>query len=619
MSPSDQLDELMLRWEEARRAGSDRTPETLCGQCPQLTEELRQRIQAVEAMEQVLGVQTNDPHQTVVGDSKVIANLPAWESLPHIPGYHVLRLLDQGGMGVVYEAIQINLGRKVAVKMISHVRHGDTLVARFQAEAAAAAQLQHPNFVQIFEVGQVRGRPFFSMEFVDGGSLAQLIARQPLSPRRAAEFMETLAQAVHTAHERGIVHRDLKPSNVMITADGTPKIADFGLAKRLDDDSGQTQTGEILGTPNYMAPEQAEGKKDQIGPATDVYALGAMFYELLTTKPPFQGASGLELLRLVAFQEPVAPSRLVPAIPRDLEAICLKCLEKAPSQRYASARDLADDLRRFLDGQPVMARRIGTVRRTWKWVRRHPQSVALAGVLVAALALLVSFPGLSWFREYRARRQVRLQAEQDAPLVREILKRNCSECHNGQPGDIKRNFDILKYPQLLEAERKIVVPGAPHNSLLMQRISDGSMPPEEEEQRLPRLSEKELEILRDWIQGGAPPFSSEEPAQPTPAVVPYSPLAARTKAIFQERCYECHKYDVARGGIKILNHRLLVTVHPVVIPGRPDDSKLFQLITSPRDDRRMPPPRNEALSAEEIATIREWIADGAPPFPKEEP
>jgi hypothetical protein len=486
-------------------------------------------------------------------------------------------------------------------------------VARFRAEAEAAAQLQHPNFVQVFEVGQVNGRPFFSMEYVDGGSLAQLIAREPLPPRRAAELVATLAAAVHAAHERGIVHRDLKPSNVMMTGGGTPKIADFGLAKRLGTDSGHTQTGEILGTPSYMAPEQAEGKKE-IGPSTDVYALGAMLYELLTNKPPFEGISGLDWLRVVTTQDPVAPSRLAPAVPRDLEAICLKCLEKSPARRYASARELAEDLRRFLDGRPVVARRIGTARRVWKWVRRHPLGAALAGALALA-ALLPAFPLVV---DYRARRQARLRAEQQAPLVREILQRNCSECHHTAAGRVKKKFDVLNHQGLLDPERKIVVPGAPEDSRLIQRIADGSMPPEEEETRLPRVTETELAILKEWIAGGAPPFPSEDPQPPTPPVVAYSALAAKTKGIFEERCYECHRYDVARGGIKILHHRLLVTGRKVVVPGRPEESDLFQLITSDDDDRRMPPAPAERLPAEEVDTIRQWIRDGAPPFPKKE-
>jgi mono/diheme cytochrome c family protein len=611
MATSDQIDELMLRWEAARQAGAEPTAEALCAESPHLAEELRQRIRAVRAMERVMGVEKLDPYGTVVSDPGDVPDHAEAEPLPRIPGYELVRVVDQGGMGVVYEAVQVALGRTVAVKMISSLSLRPKLVARFQAEAEAAAQLQHPNFVQVFEVGQVRGRPYFSMEYVGGGSLAQLIARTPLPPRHAAELVETLARAVHTAHERGIVHRDLKPGNVMLADDGTPKIADFGLAKRLGEDSGHTQSGEILGTPNYMAPEQAEGKRDAIGPPTDVYALGAMLYELLTRKPPFDGAGGLDWLRLITTQEPVAPSRLAPGVPRDLEAVCMKCLEKAPAQRYASAQELADDLRRFLDGHPVVARRAGVIRRAWKWVRRHPRKTAL----VAVLAVLAALPLFPLVADYRARRRVRLKAEQQAPLAREILQRNCSECHDRAGAAVKKNFNVLNHAALLDPQRRIVVPGSPDNSRLIQRIADGSMPPEEEETRLPRLSETELAILTDWIAGGAPPFPTDDPEQPPPPVVPYSALAAKTRTIFQENCYDCHKYDVARGGIKILHHRLLVSVRKVVVPGRPEESELFRLLTS-TDDLRMPPAPAEPLTPEEIATIREWILEGAPPFPK---
>jgi mono/diheme cytochrome c family protein len=542
-------------------------------------------------------------------------------------------------MGVVYEAMQTSLGRRVAVKMISGVRLGPTQVARFRTEAQASARLQHANFVQIFEVGQVNGRPFFSMEYVDGGSLAQQLKRTRPGPREAAELIHTLAQAIHTAHECGIVHRDLKPANILLSVAScqlpvaskdsntrtslatdnwplaTPKIADFGLAKRLGDDSGHTRTGEILGTPSYMAPEQAAGQKEHIGPATDVYALGAILYELLAGRPPFQGATALDSLRLVTTQEPVAPSRLAPSTPPELEAICLKCLEKVAHRRYASARELAEDLRRFLNGQPVKARRISTLQRTWKWIRRHPQSVALA----VALSALAIFPVLYLIGEYRAQRDLRLKAEEAAPLAREILHRNCYECHGQDPGKIKKNLDILDHGLLLNTERKIVVPGDPEHSRLIQRIADGSMPPEEEETRLPRLTETELAILRDWILGGAPPLPEPDPRQPTPPVVPYSELAAKTMAIFQEHCYHCHKFgvDKAKGGIKILNYRLLVTVRKVVVPGNPDESGLFKLITSTDDESRMPPAEEgRPLSRREIDTIRQWILEGAPPFPK---
>jgi len=441
--------------------------------------------------------------------------------------------------------------------------------------------------------------------------------------------METLARAVSAAHDRDLVHRDLKPSNILLavshqpsavselTAESCwltaiPKIADFGLAKRLDDESGHTHTGEILGTPSYMAPEQAEGKKDEIGPATDVYALGAILYELLAGVPAFRGISPLDSLRLVVAQEPVAPSRLKPGVPRDLEAICLKCLEKSPARRYASAQALADDLRRFLNGKPVTARHLGPLGRAWKWVRRHPQAVALC----AAVALLAMIPVGLLVAHYRAEQRMQARAVEVAPAVREILQRNCFQCHGKNPKLVRKKLHILNHQDLLDSARRIVVPGSPDDSRLIQRIADGSMPPEEDETRLPRVSENELVILTDWIRGGAPPFPTMDVGPSGLVSVPRSESAARAKEIFHYRCYECHRFDVAKGGIKILHHRLLVSVRKVVVPGRPEDSELFQLLTSEDDEARMPPPPEERLSAQEIADIRRWILEGAPPFPK---
>jgi mono/diheme cytochrome c family protein len=387
------------------------------------------------------------------------------------------------------------------------------------------------------------------MEDVAGGSLAQQIAQNLPDARQAAALVETLARAVHAAHERGIVHRDLKPSNVVLGADDTPKITDFGLAKRLDDDSGPTYTGEVLGTPSYMAPEQAEGKNEQIGPATDVYALGAILYELLAGKPPFEGSSPMDSLRKVVSQEPIAPSQWKRSVPRDLEAITLKCLEKAPRQRYGTALALAEDLRRFLSGQPVRARHIGPIRRAGKWARRHPQVAALI-VLAAVVALT---PVYYVFASYRTQQQMRLRAQEQAPLVRDILERNCFECHGENPRKTEKKLNILNHAQLLDHARRIVVPGAPDDSRLIQRIADGTMPPETEELRLPRVSEQELTILRDWILGGAPPLPPPDPTQADATAVPRSDLAARTKAIFHQHCFECHNSKDAKGGIKTSN------------------------------------------------------------------
>ena len=607
MLNGDTIGELMLEWEAARQEGRELTVEQLCAACPQHADELRSMIRAVLKMEGVLNVTLIESHQ---GDSANLDGRP--EPLPVIPGYEVVRIIDRGGMGIVYEARHLELGRTVAIKMIARDRLHPKLIFRFQAEAEAAARVQHPNFVQIFEIGQAGGQPFYSMEFVAGGNLAELLAKRSLSARSAAQMTLTLAHAVHAAHECGIVHRDLKPSNVMLTADGTPKIADFGLAKRLDDDFGQTHSGEVLGTPSYMAPEQAEGRKSEIGPRTDVYSLGAILYELLAGQPPFLGASPLDSLRRLLAEDPVAPTRLAPSIPRDLEAICLKCLEKSPGRRYDSAQALADDLRCFLEDRPVSARHIGPLRRTWKFARRHHQAITLC----AALAVLLSIPVGFWLEQVYAQREIRQKAVEQAPTVREILRRNCYACHGQDVKDVRKNLDILNHRQLLDSARRIVVRGAPEDSRLIQRIADGSMPPEEEELHLPRVSEADLVILKDWILGGAPPFAAADAAAADPPAVPRSESAAAAKAIFRKHCYQCHKFDVAKGGIKIMHHRLLVTVRKVVISGQPDDSELFQLLTSEDDETRMPPATEARLTAEEIETIRRWILEGAPPFPK---
>jgi hypothetical protein len=302
-------------------------------------------------------------------------------------------VLGRGGIGVVYRARHLALKRTVALKMLAagHPHPADR--ARFRTEAEAAARLQHPNIVQIHDVGEVDGRPFIALEYVAGGSLAERLAGRPLLERDAAGLVAALAEGMHLAHSRNIVHRDLKPANVLLAGDaGTPvgqcqpKVTDFGLVRQLDADSGQTFDGVVMGTPSYMAPEQAEGCARSAGPAADVYALGAILYECLTGRPPFEGATPLETLLHVRGRDPVAPSSLNRQTPRDLETICLKCLRKEPERRYSSARELADDLGRFLRGEPVTARPVGRLGRVAKWVRRNPGVAGLSAV--AALALV---------------------------------------------------------------------------------------------------------------------------------------------------------------------------------------------------------------------------------------
>jgi serine/threonine-protein kinase len=277
---------------------------------------------------------------------------PLNADFPTIPGYEIQRVLGRGGMGVVYLARQIGLKRMVALKMVLVGAHaGPDVLARFRAEAEAVARLKHQNFVQIYEINSHQGLPYFSLEYVEGESLHQRLAQGPLPAPEAARLIEILARAMHYAHRQGIIHRDLKPANILLTTDSVPKIADFGLAKQLNDPESLTRSGAILGTPSYMAPEQAEGKKNAIGPASDVYALGSILYHMLTGRPPFKADSPLETLKRVVTEEPEPLTWLNKEVPPGLEAICLKCPKKDPASRYASARALADDLQRFLSGE----------------------------------------------------------------------------------------------------------------------------------------------------------------------------------------------------------------------------------------------------------------------------
>jgi serine/threonine protein kinase len=302
---------------------------------------------------------------------------------PFPPGYELLAELGRGGMGVVYKARHTKLNRTVALKMVLAGGHaGKDELARFLTEAEAVARLDHPNIVPLYEFGEHAGLPFFTLEFVAGGTLATRLAGARLAPREAARVVALIARAMHCAHQAGIVHRDLKPANVLLAKDGTPKVADFGLARRVEVGPGLTATGAVLGTPSYMAPEQADGKGKEAGPAADVYALGAILYECLTGRPPFKAATHLDTLMQVVSAEPVPPRQIRPKVPRDLDTICLKCLEKDPAKRYPTALALAADLRRHLDHEPIRARRTGVWERTAKFVRRQP--------VLATLLVLVS-------------------------------------------------------------------------------------------------------------------------------------------------------------------------------------------------------------------------------------
>lgn len=335
----------------------------------------------------------------------------------HIEGYENLEEIGRGGMGVVYKAWHSRLNRFVAVKMLSRGEFaGVDDRKRFLVEAEAIARLKHPNIVQIYEVGECQTfggstLPYFALEYVEGGSLTAHTGGRPQPAMAAAEWVEILARAVDHAHENGVIHRDLKPSNVLVSTEGQLKLCDFGVAKLAAGPDLQTRSGILIGTPEYMAPEQA-GKAQRVGPAADVWSLGAILYSLLTGRPPFAAPDSAMLLRMLEEEDPLSPRQLQPAVPRDLETICLKCLQKNPASRYATAGQLADDLGRYRQGISVLARPVGTVERTWKWVRRRP---GFAAAVTAVLALLfIGLPGTTylWLRTEAARQQTIKALEQ---------------------------------------------------------------------------------------------------------------------------------------------------------------------------------------------------------------
>jgi WD40 repeat protein/serine/threonine protein kinase len=373
---------------------------------------------------------------------------PAVRPEVHIPGYEILGELGRGGMGVVYKARDLALGRVVALKMVLAGAHaGSPELARFQAEAQTVARLRHPGIVQIFEVGEHQGLPFFALEYIAGGSLAQRLDGTPLPARTAAALVAEVARAVQYAHEQGIVHRDLKPANILLDfrfsiddsrwegqeagADraaienrkskienpiGNPKITDFGLAKQLDSAVGATRSGAVMGTPSYMAPEQAGGRVKEVGPAADVYALAAILYELLTGRPPFRAETPLDTILLVLSQEPVPPTQLQPKVPRDLDTICLKCLQKDPRRRYPSAAALADDLERYLRDEPIQARPTAQWERAWKWTRRHPALAVIVFLFAVPIPLLLVLSLLEW-RDASAARDVARDRAHEAEVA----------------------------------------------------------------------------------------------------------------------------------------------------------------------------------------------------------
>jgi serine/threonine-protein kinase len=404
---------------------------------------------------------------------------------PSVPGYKVLGVLGQGAMGVVYKARQLKLDRVVALKMIQHLAaatavHHAARLARLRSEAEAVARLQHPDIVQIFELGEHNGLPFLALEYIGGGSLGHQLAGTPQPARQAAALVVRLARAMHAAHQCGVLHRDLKPDNILLTSDGSPKISDFGLAKRIDAEVSQTATGMVLGTPSYMAPEQAEGRSKEVGVAADVYALGAVLYETLTGRPPFRAATLLATLEQVKYDEPVPPSHLNTQVPRDLETICLKCLQKIPGRRYPTAEALAQDLHHFLAGEPIQARPASFLERVARWARRRPTAAALLAVSVTAtLALAV---GATWhtvvLRQSNARLQTALDTAEELRQQREQQYRR-AEANRARAIDVVDEmvtwvgYRLANVPQVEHARRDVLEKALTlHQEYLKEKATD---------------------------------------------------------------------------------------------------------------------------------------------------
>jgi len=380
--------------------GADLPPGTLGGRCPRCV--LQFGLEAGGGQAAGTEAFPTDARSAGSGLGKV----------RYFGDYELLEEIARGGMGVVYKARQVSLNRLVAVKMIlSGELAGQEAVERFRREAEAAAQLQHPNIVAVHEVGEHAGQQYFSMDYVAGPNLAALVGSKPLAAQRAARYVEQIAQAIEYAHGQGVLHRDLKPSNVLIDPLDQPRVTDFGLAKGLHDSalrtppSALTLSGQVLGTPNYLPPEQAAGRRGVVGPASDVYGLGAILYFLLTARPPFMGETLETTLVQVLHQEPVPPRLLNGSVPRDLETICLKCLEKDPARRYGTAKELAEDLGRFLRSEPILARPVSPAGKAWRWCRRKPVVAGLSAGLVSALIL--GFTGVTWqWRQTERERQL---------------------------------------------------------------------------------------------------------------------------------------------------------------------------------------------------------------------
>ena len=455
-------------------------PEEVCRHSPELLQQVLKRFRRLHACD--LQLDAFFPMPLSTSPTGKPASFEPGSDLPEIPGYEVQELVGRGGMGVVFRARHLRLNRIVALKMaLAGAYTSPHERERFQREAVAVAGLRHPNVVQIHDVGDSDGRQYYTMEFVDGGSLAERLSGTPMPAYQAAHLVATLALAVAAAHKSGIIHRDLKPSNVLLAADGTPKVADFGLARLQDGGATLTLSGARVGTPSYMAPEQAQGLAHAVGPGLDIYALGAILYELVTGRPPFRAETAGETERQVIEQEPVSPSRLNAKVPTDLETICLKCLEKEPGARYATAGALAEDLSRFLNHEPIKARPMGPLVRLARWGRRNPVLVASLGMvsvtgLVAVATILCQWRSAveAWQQSELAVKSERweryrsnisaaasaLEFQNNSGTARRALEAAPAEHRNWEWRHLKSQLD----------NSRAVMPGTPTDALLRRPI-----------------------------------------------------------------------------------------------------------------------------------------------------